>query len=115
MSFLFYEAQRSGPLPADQRVTWRGDSALDDGADVEHDLTGGYYDAGDHVKFGLPGAGVITTLAWGLIEYKEGYVKAGQVDYAKAAIRWGADYLLKAHTNTFELYGQVGDGNADHA
>lgn len=44
MSMLFYEAQRSGPLPADQRVTWRGDSALSDGEDNNIDLTGGYYD-----------------------------------------------------------------------
>ncbi|TOF73857.1 hypothetical protein CGJ15_27285, partial [Vibrio parahaemolyticus] len=43
MSFVFYEAQRSGKLPADQRVNWRFDSALDDGSDVGHDLTGGYY------------------------------------------------------------------------
>ena len=35
---LFYEAQRSGPLPADSRVPWRGDSALDDA------VVGGYYD-----------------------------------------------------------------------
>ena len=37
-SFLFYEAQRSGPLPADNRIDWRGDSALDDVP------IGGYYD-----------------------------------------------------------------------
>ena len=37
-SFLFYEAQRSGVLPADNRVPWRGDSALDDV------IVGGYYD-----------------------------------------------------------------------
>lgn len=30
-AILFYEAQRSGKLPADQRVKWRGDSALKDG------------------------------------------------------------------------------------
>ena len=30
LSLLFYEAQRSGKLPADNRVPWRGDSALDD-------------------------------------------------------------------------------------
>ena len=35
---LFYEAQRSGPLPADSRVPWRGDSALNDA------VVGGYYD-----------------------------------------------------------------------
>jgi len=44
MSMLFYEAQRSGPLPANHRVKWRGDSALSDGSDVGFDLTGGYYD-----------------------------------------------------------------------
>ena len=27
----FFEAQRSGKLPADRRVKWRGDSALTDG------------------------------------------------------------------------------------
>ena len=42
----FYEAQRSGKLPSNNRVSWRNDSALDDGKDVGLDLTGGYYDAG---------------------------------------------------------------------
>eukprot|EP01018_Ginkgo_biloba_P031053 Gb_40488 [translate_table: standard] len=31
-SILFFEAQRSGKLPANQRVTWRRDSALSDGS-----------------------------------------------------------------------------------
>ena len=38
LSMLFYEAQRSGELPSDNRVPWRGDSALDDA------VVGGYYD-----------------------------------------------------------------------
>lgn len=29
---LFFEGQRSGKLPATQRVNWRGDSALSDGS-----------------------------------------------------------------------------------
>ena len=44
MSMLFYEAQRSGKLPANQRVTWRKDSALNDKGANGEDLTGGYYD-----------------------------------------------------------------------
>ena len=44
MSVLFYEAQRSGPLPDDMRFDWRFDSALGDGSDNNLDLTGGYYD-----------------------------------------------------------------------
>lgn len=30
-SLIFLEAQRSGKLPKNNRVPWRGDSALDDG------------------------------------------------------------------------------------
>ena len=30
-SFMFFEAQRSGKLPSDQRVKWRGNSGLNDG------------------------------------------------------------------------------------
>lgn len=36
----FYEAQRSGNLPSDNRVSWRNSSALNDGRDVGLDLTG---------------------------------------------------------------------------
>lgn len=42
----FYEAQRSGVLPDDNRVGWRNDSVTDDGEDVGTDLSGGYFDAG---------------------------------------------------------------------
>lgn len=31
-SILFFEGQRSGKLPATQRVNWRADSALTDGS-----------------------------------------------------------------------------------
>lgn len=114
-SEFFYEAQRSGALPATRRVLWRGDSGLRDGADVGHDLTGGWYDAGDHVKFGFPMAGATTMLAWGLVEYRQGYVAAQQLDFALANLRWATDYFLKAHTAANELWGQVGQGGTDHA
>merc|ERR1712002_653595 len=51
----------------------------------------------------------------GLIEFPQGQTKAGQMDYGRAAVKWATDYFLKAHSNHFELYGQVGDGYADHA
>lgn len=44
LSLLFYEAQRSGKLPASQRVKWRKDSALNDQGNDGEDLSGGYYD-----------------------------------------------------------------------
>ena len=43
-SILFYEAQRSGKLPASNRIPWRGDSALNDRGSNGEDLTGGWYD-----------------------------------------------------------------------
>ena len=43
-SILFYEAQRSGKLPVDNRIVWRGDSALGDKGNSGEDLTGGWYD-----------------------------------------------------------------------
>ena len=44
LSNLFYEAQRSGDLPDDNRVPWRGDSSLGDKGQRGEDLTGGYHD-----------------------------------------------------------------------
>nr|APF29559.1 endo-beta-1,4-glucanase [Mictyris platycheles] len=86
-----------------------------DGSDVGLDLTGGYYDAGDHVKFGFPMAFTATMLGWGLIDFEAGHSSAGQLEYGRAALRWATDYFLKCHSSANELWGQVGDGYADHA
>ena len=106
-SILFYEAQRSGKLPATNRIPWRGDSALSDRGDNGEDLTGGWYDAGDFVKFGFPMASSVTVLAWGLVEYRDAYKAAGELDNALDSIKWVTDYFIKAHTAKFEFYGQV--------
>jgi endoglucanase len=110
----FYDAQRSGKLPADNRVNWRGDSGLSDGADVGLDLTGGWYDAGDHVKFGLPMAFSATMLAWGVADYRSAYASSGQLAPMLANLRWVDDYFVKAHAAPNVLYGQVGAGGTDH-
>jgi len=118
-SLLFYEAQRAGDLPSDRQFDWRGDSTLNDGADVGMDLSGGYFDAGDHVKFVFPMASSMTMLSWGLVEYRDAYASSGQLDGALHAIKWGTDFLLAGHQTangkTQSLVAQVGDGNADHS
>ena len=114
-SLFFYEAQRSGDLPATNRVNWRGDSGMQDGADVGRDLTGGWYDAGDHVKFGLPMAASATMLAWGIVDYRNAYVQTGQLSNALDQLKWATDYFIKAHPTANELYGQIGAGGTDHA
>uniref|UniRef100_H2ZAZ4 Endoglucanase n=1 Tax=Ciona savignyi TaxID=51511 RepID=H2ZAZ4_CIOSA len=115
-SILFYEAQRSGRLPPNNRIPWRGDSAMNDRGGPGEDLTGGYYDAGDHVKFGFPMAFSITMLAWGVIEYWDVYRTSGELEAAIDSLKWGTDYLLKAHVAPNVLYGQVSfnTATADH-
>ena len=114
-SLLFYELQRSGKLPEQTRCNWRGDSGLVDGADNNIDLTGGWYDAGDNVKFNLPMAYSAAMLGWSVYEDKDSYVQSGQMEYALSDIRWVADYLIKCHPENEVFYYQVGDGNADHS
>jgi len=113
-SMFFYEAQRAGYLPEDHRISWRGDSAIWDGADVGLDLTGGWFDAGDHVKFNFPMAFTATALAWGYLESPTAYQQSGQERYLLDNLRWVTDYLLKCHTAPNELYAQVGNGDEDH-
>ena len=114
-SILFYETQQAGELPDWNRVSWRGDSGLDHGRDVGLDLTGGWYDAGDHVKFNFPMAASATMLAWGGIEYRDAYEASGQMVHLKQNLRFVLDYMLRCHTGPKELYIQIGDGNKDHA
>ncbi|KAB0791627.1 hypothetical protein PPYR_03427 [Photinus pyralis] len=114
LSLLFYEAQRSGRLPVDNRIAWRGDSALEDRGLNGEDLTGGYYDAGDFVKFSFPMAFTTTLLAWGVLDYENAYKSADQYHHAIIALKWATDYFLKCHVSPYELYGQVGDFSIDH-
>ncbi|XP_044464975.1 endoglucanase 16-like [Mangifera indica] len=112
-SIIFLEAQRSGKLPPNNRVPWRGDSALHDGEDIHADLVGGYYDAGDNVKYGLPMAFTITTLAWSALSYESELKAAGEYQNVLDGIRWGTDYFIKA-TRKNKLFVQVGDPVKDH-
>ncbi|KAH9725657.1 Endoglucanase 9 [Citrus sinensis] len=112
-SLLFFQGQRSGRLPKDQQITWRSNSGLSDGLFAHVDLTGGYYDAGDNVKFNFPMAFTTTMLSWSTLEY--GKKMGPELQNARAAIRWATDYLLKCATATpGKLYVGVGDPNADH-
>jgi len=113
-SMWFYEVQRSGKMADNNRVEWRGSSAVDDGSDVGQDLSGGWYDAGDNMKFNFPMASSVTLLAWGGLEYGAGYQKIGQWGWFLSNIKWATDYFIKCHTAPDEFYGQIGIGMIDH-
>ncbi|BFG43469.1 hypothetical protein CerSpe_297430 [Prunus speciosa] len=96
-ALLFFNAQRSGKLPKDNNVSWRGDSCLTDGNSNTKTLVGGYYDAGDASKLSFPASFAMTMLSWSVIEYGVKYEALGELDHVKGIIKWGTDYLL----NTF--------------
>ena len=93
----------AGPLPKHNNVTWRGNSGMRDGISdlgAKKNLVGGYYDAGDAIKFNFPMAYSMTLLSWSVIEYSAKYEAAGELDHVKEIIKWGADYLLKTFNSS---------------
>ncbi|KAJ4829019.1 hypothetical protein Tsubulata_012907 [Turnera subulata] len=103
---------RSGKLTPATRKSWRKDSAIRDGFDFGMDLVGGYYDAGDNVKFSFPMAFTTTMLAWSVLEFGDSMGR--DLRYARAAIKWGSDYLLKATNVPGTVVAVVGDPIGDH-
>ncbi|KAL3571716.1 hypothetical protein D5086_025620 [Populus alba] len=99
-SLLYYEAQRSGKLPPNQRVLWRGDSGLQDGSDAQ---------------FGFPMAFTVTVLAWSTVEFQSQLEAKNELSNAMDAIKRGTDYFIKAHPQPDVLYGEDGDGDSDHS
>lgn len=77
------------------------------------DLVGGYYDAGDNVKFNFPMAFTTTMLSWSVLEF--GQSMGSELPFALDAIRWGTDYLLKSTNVPDSVVGVVGDPNSDHS
>ncbi|TFK55840.1 family 9 glycosyl hydrolase [Heliocybe sulcata] len=119
-SLYFYEAQRSGRLPSTKRVSWRNDSALNDGRDSDLDLSGGYYDAGtvyppDYLKCTFPLSFTLMSACWGALDYGKGYDMTSQTPYLDDMLRWGLDWLIKAHPSNDTLYVQVADPDYDNA
>ncbi|MGD9210507.1 MAG: glycoside hydrolase family 9 protein [Desulfobacteraceae bacterium] len=144
-SLYFYDAEKSGPGITGGRLTWRGDSELVDMAvplngemtnmsssfiqanrsildpdgDGTVDVSGGYHDAGDHVKFGLPQTYSSSTLEWALYEFKDAFVRIDEYDHMVELMRWFSDYYLRStfRNSSGEVVAfcyQVGEGNIDH-
>lgn len=106
-SLYFYEAQQAGPLPDWNRVEWKTDSTMTD------EVLGGWYDAGDHVKFNLPMAYSANMLAWGLYQYPDGLEDTGLMQTYVNNLEFVLDYLADCDKGTEVVY-QVGNGTVDH-
>jgi endoglucanase len=107
-AIYFYECQISGPKPSWSRVEWRGDSGMKDS------VLGGWYDAGDHVKFGLPMAYTASMLGWAMYEYGDAFQNSGQTIHLKNNLKFVLDYFVNCDQGTKLVY-QVGDGVTDHS
>ncbi|XP_070549345.1 endoglucanase 4-like [Ptychodera flava] len=114
-TILFFETQRSGRLPSDNRIPWRGDSALNDKGYNGEDLTGGWYDAGDHIKVTFKHTASVWKLALAFLEFGDAYKVAGQADYLYDTLIWGNNYTMKLHTKPNEFYVHVADPKLDHS
>lgn len=106
-SLYFYECQQAGPLPDWNRVEWRADSTMID------EIKGGWYDAGDHVKFNLPMAYSASMLAWGLYQYPDGIESCGEMTNYVNNLEFVLDYLAECDLGD-EVIFQVGNGKIDH-
>ncbi|GMP81584.1 hypothetical protein CsSME_00036240 [Camellia sinensis var. sinensis] len=106
LAMRFFDVQKSGKL-VNNNISWRGDSAVDDGSDAKLDLSKGMYDAGDHMKFGFPMAFTATVLSWAILEYGDQMQTVNELKPAQASLKWITDYLINAHASDNVLYIQV--------
>lgn len=146
-SLYFYDANMCGTdVSENTLLSWRGDchtydaqvtmnetatnlsedfltqyaDILDPDGDGYIDVSGGFHDAGDHVKFGMPENYTAATLGWGYYEFRDSYATTGQDDHAETILRYFNDYLMKctfrdASGTVIAFCYQVGDGDIDHA
>lgn len=92
---------------------------LDPDGDGTIDVAGGMHDAGDHVKFCLPGSYAASTLGWGYYEFRDAYVDSGQQWHIEDILHWFNDYYLKCtyfdeNGDILAFCYQVGEGDIDH-
>ena len=92
---------------------------LDPDGDGCIDVSGGFHDAGDHVKFGLPEAYAASVVSWGYYEFRQAYEETGEDDHVETICRHFCDYFMRCtfrdkSGDVVAFCYQVGDGSVDH-
>ncbi len=92
---------------------------LDPDGDGFMDCGGGMHDAGDHVKFGLPGSYAASTVGWGYYEFRDAYIDTGNQEHVEDILHWFNDFYMKGtyldeDGKVIAFCYQVGEGNNDH-
>lgn len=142
ISLYFYDANACGKNIDGGPLTWRGDChTYDEKASLSNteglsasaksvvdaanggtgfaDVSGGYHDAGDHVKFNITMGFNGSSLGWAYHSYPEAFKDTGTEGHLFYIMKNNAEYLMK--TTYLDSSGKVaaichtvGDGNVDH-
>ena len=137
MSLYFYDSNACGSGITGGPLTWRGDchvydseaeigslggekQYVDPDGDGKVDVSGGFHDAGDHIKFNLTIGFGMNALALSHYLNPDVYKEAGALDHLLYELKWGSDYLMK--TTFLDDSGKVAaiahvvaNGDTDHA
>lgn len=138
LSLYMYDSNACGTGITGGPLTWRGDchtydaqapvgnldgsvkQFVDPDGDGKVDVSGGWHDAGDHIKFNLTIGFGASSLA--LSEYLNPgvYEKAGCKDHLIYELKWASDYLMKTtflndSGSVAAIAHVVADGGTDHA
>lgn len=124
-SLYFYDANMCGSDVSERSsFSWRSDCHEKDKEVIYNgktvDLSGGYHDAGDHAKFGLPQAYSASVLGMSYYEYKDVYEELGLTAHYKRIMDHFVEYfkrctILDDSGNVEAFCYQVGSGNTDHS
>ncbi|KNY25264.1 Cellulase [Pseudobacteroides cellulosolvens ATCC 35603 = DSM 2933] len=145
-SLYFYDAEKCGVaagIDKGGRLEWRGSchevdekiplentslsdefldkykSIIDPDGDGTVDVHGGFHDAGDHVRFGLPQSYAAGTLGWGFNEFRESFKAIGEEEHMVELLRYFTDTFLRCSFldkdgNLIAFCYMVGEGDEDH-
>ncbi len=143
-SIYFYDAEKCGAEAGNGRIEWRGachegdekipltqtslsktfiekyKSLLDPDGDGAVDVHGGFHDAGDHVRFGLPQSYTLGTLGWGFLEFRDSYKAIGEEEHMLEIIKYFTDTFLRCSFldedgKLVAFCYMVGEGDLDHS
>ena len=138
MSLYFFDSNACGKGVTGGPLTWRGDchtydaeasvgsldgslkAIVDPDGDGKVDVSGGWHDAGDHIKFNITIGFAMSSL--GMSDYfnPDIYEKAGCRDHLEYELRWGADYLMKTtflddNGDVAAIAHTIAEGGTDHS
>lgn len=142
LSLYFYDANQCGCEVDDNCLTWRGNchtydaqAKLSDaqglssaskqaiiaqtGDSTYVDVSGGYHDAGDHIKFSMTMGFSATSLAWSYFSYPDAYKETGCEAHLMEILREMCDYFMKvtyldSNDEVICFCYQVANGDTDH-